>query len=131
MKRAQELEPLEKEAASARHTTVAELTSSKRLLLTREMLVAIDYEDVDAISLLEQGATLAGEVEASPAFETQFKPCLATVAQLEADAVRRNQLVLQLACSSGSEEVDLQLLAETQSEVERGCAEGPIDPNTL
>ena len=124
MSRAHELEAQERQAAAKRHAAVAELTSNKRLLLTREMLADINYEDVDAISLLEQGATLAGEVE-------KFKPCLATISQLEADATRRNQLVLQLTCSSGSEETDLQLLAETELEVERGWAEGPIDLSVL
>ena len=55
----------------------------------------------------------AGEVDKCPASESQFRPCLATVKQLEGDAERRNQLVMQMTCSSGSEETDLQLLAET------------------
>ena len=112
MARAQELEPLEREDAGRRHAAVAEITAGKRLLLTKEMLVDICYEDVGAVSLLADGATLAGEVEKAPAFETQFKPCLATVKQIESDAVRRNQLVLQMTCSSGPQETDLQLLAE-------------------
>ena len=75
-----------------RHPAVAEITAGRRLLLTKEMLEDIGYEDVQAISLLAEGATLAGEVDKSPAFETQFRPCLATVKQLEGDAERRNQL---------------------------------------
>lgn len=114
-----------------RHPAVAEITAGRRLLLTKEMLEDIGYQDVQAISLLAEGATLAGEVDKSPAFETQFRPCLATVKQLEGDAERRNQLVMQMTCSSGSEETDLQLLAETQLEVERGWAEGPFELKDL
>ena len=56
---------------------------------------------------------------------------LATVKQLEGNAERRSQLVLQMTCSSGPEETDLRLLAETQLEVERGWAEGPFELKDL
>ena len=131
MKRAAELESAEKEDAALRHPTVAEITAGKRLLLTREMLEDIGYEDVQALNLLSEGATLAGEVAKSEAFETQFKPCLATIEQLEGDSARRNQLVLQMTCSSGSEETDLQLLEETELEIKKGWAEGPFQLQDL
>ena len=70
MARAHELEVLEREDAAKRHPAVAEITAGKCLLLTREMLLDIGYEDVQAIDLLSEGATLAGEVDKSPAFET-------------------------------------------------------------
>ena len=131
MKRAAELEQAERADACKRHPAVAEITADKRLLLAKEMLLDINYEDVAALDLLSEGATLAGEVERSPAFEPQYKPCLATVAQLEEDAERRNQLVLQMTVSSGSEETDLQLLQETELELERGWAEDPFELHEL
>eukprot|EP00435_Cladocopium_sp_Y103_P041156 s1982_g11.t1 len=129
--RAHELEELEKKDADARHPAVAELTAGKRLLLTREMLEDVGYEDVAAINLLSQGATLAGEVEESKSFDSQFKPCLITLKQLESDAARRNELVLQMTCSSGSEEVDLQMIQETEVELAKGWAEGPFELEDL
>eukprot|EP00435_Cladocopium_sp_Y103_P043232 s1638_g12.t1 len=129
--RAHKLKPLKKENAKSRHPAIAELTTGKRILLAREMLEEVKYEDVGALRLLEHGATLAGEVEASAAFDNQFKPCLITLQQLESDAVRRNEMVIRLTCSSGSEETDLQMLRETELELEKGWAEGPFELQSL
>ena len=46
-----------------------------------------------ALELLHQGATLAGEVEKSPAFQSFYKPCMTTVAQLEKGS-KRNEMIL-------------------------------------
>eukprot|EP00435_Cladocopium_sp_Y103_P074642 s107_g50.t1 len=120
-----------KESAKRRRPAVAEPTSGKRILLAREMLKDAKYEDIEALSLLQRGATLAGEVEASAAFDNQFKPCLITLQQPESDALRRNEMVMRLICSSGSEETDMQMLEETELELERGWAEGPFELDSL
>eukprot|EP00435_Cladocopium_sp_Y103_P030339 s465_g7.t1 len=125
------LDAAEKEDAKTRHPAVAELTAGKRILLMREMLADVQYEDIEALGLLAHGATLAGEVETSKVFDLQFKPCLITLQQLEAEAKRRNEMVLQLTCSSGSEETDMQLMMETEIELERGWAEGPFELSDL
>jgi hypothetical protein len=39
------------------------LTKGKRLLLTKEILEDIQFEDVGALKLLSEGATLAGKIE--------------------------------------------------------------------
>lgn len=114
-----------------RHPKVAEVTCEKRILLTREMLEEIAYEDTDALKLLHEGATLAGEIEPSKAFQSQFKPCLATMEQLQANADKRNALVLRMTTSSGDESMDLQLLEETCNELQRGWAEGPFQLHEL
>ena len=54
------------------------------------------YEDIGAL-ILREGATLAGKVEPSAAFEAQFRPGIMTVPQLEASASCRNELVMRLA----------------------------------
>ena len=126
MERSKELAELEKQSLLKRHPHVAALTSGKRTLLLREMLEDIGYEDCQVVDILTEGASLAGEISASPIFEAQFKPCLATLRQLEADAEKRNEVILNLIKSSGSPEIDRQLLDETKLEVQRGWAEGPI-----
>jgi hypothetical protein len=131
MWRAGELEPLERQALLARHPNVAALTSGKRTILMREMLEDIGYADCQVVDVLSTGASLAGEVSSSPIFESQFKPCLATLAQLESEAQKRNEVILNMTKTSGSAETDRQLLAETRLEVERGWAEGPIPINEL
>eukprot|EP00435_Cladocopium_sp_Y103_P025849 s3652_g6.t1 len=129
--RAHELDALEREDAKSRHPAVAELTAGKRLLLTKELLEDVGYEDTAALRLLSNGATLAGEVEVSDAFDLQFKPCLITLEQLEADAIRRNEMILQMTCSSGSAETDLQMIEETELELAKGWAEGPFELSDL
>ena len=49
----------------------------------------VGYDDIEAFSLLRDGATLAGEVQPSKAFDSQFRPSLATVSQVEHLSVTR------------------------------------------
>lgn len=74
---------------------------------------------------MHQGATLAGEVEKSPAFQSFYKPCMTTVAQLE-NSVKRNEMILSMTRSSGDASVDEQLMIETEKELEKGWAIGPF-----
>ena len=127
LKRATELEPAERLAAAARSPT----TRDKRILLTKEILESIDYKDMGVLKLLEDGSPLAGEVEASPLWEAMAKPCLCTVQQLEANSVKRNQMVMSLTGSSGSRELDEKLLEETREELRLGWADGPWGLDTL
>jgi len=129
--RAKELEAAERADALTRHPEVARLTQSKRLLLTKEILEDIKFEDVGALKLLSEGGTLAGKIEQSPSFEAQYKPCLTTLDQLSANASKMNEAVVRMTSSSGVAEVDGQLLAETLLEVEKGWADGPFSLEDL
>ena len=129
--RARELEVAEKKDAAERHPNVAEVTKNKRLLLTQEMLEEFGYEDVEVLRLLREGATLAGKVESSSAFEAQFKPGLLTIGQLEASAAQRNALVLRMTTPHEDMEVDKQLWEETCGELACGWAEGPFELEDL
>eukprot|EP00435_Cladocopium_sp_Y103_P058226 s2737_g20.t1 len=131
MKRARELEVQEQQHVNDRHPEVAKLTGGKRLLLTEEMLRDIGFEDMSALNLLTEGATLAGEIEASASFESQYKPCLSTIEQLEMNASKMNEAVLRMTTSSGDQQVDEQLLAETELELEKGWADGPYELEQL
>ena len=91
----------------------------------------LGYDDMGVLSLIKTGATLAGEIEHTEIFQSQFKPCLITMQQLEQDLVRRNDFILNLTKSSGDRCLDEQLLSETREELSCGWAEGPFDPATL
>ena len=80
--RAKELDAAERLDRSSRPSHVQFSTQSKRLLLTQEILESIQYQDVEALDLLRDGATLAGDIAKCPIFEEQFKPCLMTCQQL-------------------------------------------------
>ena len=127
LKRAIQLDKEEKSAAESRHTT----TRKKRLALTREMLVEMDYEDIDALNLLQDGSTLVGEVPHSDVFRSSFKPCLSTVKQLEHEAPKRNRLVMSMVKSAGEPDLDQAVLEETLQEVARGWADGPWELSQL
>ena len=129
--RAKALDDLEREDARSRSPHIAEVTKGKRILLMQEMLQEIEYDDIQALQILRQGSTLAGEVEKSDIFQSQYKPCLMTMNQLCQDAHRRNQLILQLTKSSGDVTLDEQMLNETELELEKGWAEGPFDLQDL
>ena len=120
------METAETEDRLTRPLHVQMATAHKRLLLTREMLDDIGYEDVGALELLREGAALAGDIPATPVFKAQFKPCLTTVTQLKAGAYRRNQFILGMAKSSGDKLLDEQILKDTEEEVSKGWALGPI-----
>ena len=131
LKRALELDKEEKKAALMREPAVYRATKSKRILLTKEILASLDNEDMEATDLLEHGASLAGEIPAVGIFKSQFKPCMMTMDQLHAEASKRNEMILNMTKSSGSQEMDHQLYTETMDELDKGWADGPYELNQL
>ena len=129
--RAKQLESEEAVSRANRPKHVAEMTKAKRVLLTREILVDIGYEDIACLELLEAGSSLAGDIERCDIFKAQYKPCLMTLKQLERDSARRNEYILKMTVSSGNAELDKQLLDETREELEKGWAEGPFSLDQL
>ena len=129
--RAKQLDNMEKESNLSRPPHVAEVTKGKRVLLTKEILEELGYDDLGVLSLLEVGATLAGEIEQTKIFQAQFKPCLIAMEQLQVESERRNDFILNLTKSSGEPQLDEKLLAETKEELECGWAEGPVLRSSL
>lgn len=86
---------------------------------------SLEYEDASVLDILENGSTLAGEIEHSTVFESAYKPCLATVGQLEDCARRRDALIMSATKSSGSDELDRAVLKETREEIQLVWADGP------
>jgi hypothetical protein len=120
--RAKELEDAERLEKASRGCKANQGQTSA---LTREILQEMGFADVDALKLLAEGATLAGEIEASPSFEAQYKPCLTTMQQLEMNAGKMNEAVARMTTSSGDPSVDEQLLDETLLELQKDWADGP------
>ena len=129
--RAAQLADAEKEDLVLRPDHVRQSTATKRLLLTGEILEDLGYEDMGVIGIMRNGATLAGDVAPCPIFKQQFRPCLATLKQLEAGAPKRNQAILRMSTSCEDSELDVLLLEETKLEVEKGWAEGPFELDQL
>ena len=129
--RSKELESSEKEQASNRAEHVARTTVGKRVLLMREMLADIQYEDIKAVDLLVEGSSLAGEISKIPVWSDKFKPAMSTVQQLEQRAPGMNQYIVASVVSSGSAELDEAVWNETQIELEKRWIDGPWDPSSL
>eukprot|EP00438_Fugacium_kawagutii_P024097 Skav214962 [mRNA] locus=scaffold264:121937:122836:- [translate_table: standard] len=83
------------------------------------------------LDLLSEGSTLAGEVPKSPIFKSQFKPCLTTMQQFKSEAPKRNQFILSMTVSSGSQDIDEILIQETLEECRKGWADGPYQLDQL
>ncbi len=71
------------------HTTVG-----KRVLLIKEMLAEINYEDSGAVDILVEGSSLAGEIPKIPVWSDKFKPAMSTIQQLEQRAPGMNQYII-------------------------------------
>ena len=70
-------------------------------------------------------------VRLSRPISSKLKPCRVTMEQLENDAPRRNEFIINLTKSSGDRALDEQLLLETKEELSCGWAEGPFAPESL
>eukprot|EP00435_Cladocopium_sp_Y103_P035609 s2538_g9.t1 len=126
LKRSTELETLEVESRMKRDAHIAAATSNQRVLLFREILDDVAYEDAQCVKFLECGATLAGDIPKSAVFEELYKPCLQTIDQLVEGSSKRNQAVLAAARSTGDAELDAITMTETEAEIEKGWIEGPF-----
>ena len=69
LKRASELDNEEKQDWAQRPLHIRQNTSSKRLLLTAEILKDIGYEDLAVVDLLRRGSSLVGEIGALPSVQ--------------------------------------------------------------
>lgn len=100
-------------------------TLSKRLNLTREILESIEYEDVGALKILKKGPLWLVRSKVASVFQKAYKPCVATLEQVEENAEKRNLLVLSMTRPSESLELDVAVLQEARDEISKGWADGP------
>ena len=129
--RSQELDVQEREQATSRAQHVYRTTIGKRVLLIKEMLTEIDYEDIKAVDLLVEGSSLAGEIPKIPVWSDKFKPAMSTIQQLEQRAPGMNRYIVNSVSSSGNAELDRAVWSETQSELDKGWIDGPWQIDSL
>ena len=107
----------------------------KRLLVWRAMLKEANYPDMDVVDETIKGTDLVGEVPATGIFNIKFRPAKRTVEDLMSCAPAVREAIIQSVRSQG-QDVDTEVLRQTQAEVDKGWATGPIDvkhlpPNSL
>lgn len=123
--RSKELEVHERLQAANRADHVYQTTTGKRVLLIKEMLAQINYQDIKAVDLLVEGSSLAGEIPKIPVWCDKFKPAMSTIQQLEQRAPGMNQYIVASMASSGDDTLDEAVWDETQSELAKGWIDGP------
>ena len=107
----------------------------KRLLVWRAMLKEADYPDTDVVDETIKGTELVGEAPATGIFNIKFRSAKRTVEDLVSCAPAVREAIIHSVRSQG-QDVDAEVLRQTQAEVDKGWATGPIDvkhlpPNSL
>ena len=102
----------------------------KRLLVWQAMLKEAGYADVGVVEETIKGTDLVGEAPATGIFNAKFRPAKRTVEDLASCAPVVREAVLQSVRSQGKE-VDAEVLRQTQAEVDKGWATGPIEVKHL
>lgn len=66
-------------------------------------------EDMEVLSILESGSTLAGEIDAISIFQPSYKPCVTTE-----NASKRNQFILSMTKACEDRKLGEAVLLETR-----------------
>ena len=130
-KRAVQLEPAEAELKTSMSEHRRKILGSKRILLFKEILQSIDYDDMGVVHELTTGATLTGEIPVTGVLDTKLKPARMHLEQLLNMADQVKSQIEARTVSSGDNVMDEQLWQKTLEEVEQGYLEGPFDFDTL
>lgn len=129
--RALALDSEEKKLKATMDTCVAHATSGKRILLFREMLEELNYPDASVTDELQFGASLTGDIPPTGMLPGKFCPALLSDESLALRSRLTRTQALQSACSSGDNEIDLEVWKQTREEVLSGWLYGPIDPSEV
>ena len=58
------------------------ILDSKRILLFKEMLEEIKYDDIEVVQEIIEGATLTGDIQVTGVLDAKFKPARIDVSEL-------------------------------------------------
>ena len=103
-----------------------QVIDKKRISLFREILESSNYEDMEVVNILSNGAPLSGLVEESGIFPKVFRPASMSVQTLKDKAKDIRSAILSKVKPSGDTECDAFVWAETCKEKEKGWLTGPI-----
>ena len=95
------------------------------------MLQASEYDDLEAVDEMINGADLTGQVPVTGVLPGKFNPALLTDEASSSRATLLRGRGASLACSSGDPEVDAGIWAQTMEEVSAGWLEGPLEEKNV
>ena len=126
------LEPQEEALKQSLHPDVRAIVSTKKILLFKEMLEAINYDDLDVVDLLMNGVRVTGELPRLGIWEPDSTKAPKMSKQSLAPTIAAAQeKVLQPDLEGRWDEDDKELWEETQKEETAGSLIGPLSRQEL
>jgi hypothetical protein len=129
--RADQLADEEKKLHSKLHKDVEQVVSKKKILLFKEMLKDICYDDMDVVSLLVVGCRILGTIEDKGIWEKDDS----RTAQCPVDTVWANAKAAQTSALKPREQIDSELdeavWKATTAELENNLLQGPFSVDEL
>ena len=126
--RAKELSVKETEFHASLHPHVASVLKGKRLLLLKEMIKTINYEDDAVFDEFTQGSMLVGDSHISGLWPLKFTPATMTLAELSSNAQRERSMLEQHKPMVDQDDELLQSVwSQTMDEIKTGALVGPLD----
>ena len=125
--RAKTLEPEEARLKAGMTPHRRKILDSKRILLFKEMLEEIKYDDVEVVQKIIEGATLTGDIQVTGVLDAKFKPARIDVSELMEISEQIKQQIRDRTVSCGNAETDALLWSKTLEEVDKGHLEGPFE----
>ena len=130
-RRAKDLEPEEAKLKAGMSEHRQKILAPKRILLFKEMLEDIQYDDLGVVQELIEGATLTGDIPVTGVLDAKLKPARIDIEQLMDISEQVKQQIHCRTTSSGDEEMDSLLWEKTLEEVKKGHLEGPFEYDAI
>lgn len=121
--RVQELEWDEATLHDSLHANVQRVVSKKRILVFKELLEYINYDDMGVVDLLTGGIEIIGTLRRIGIWKPEDRS-----AKIDARTLSMNAFVAQRAVQKGktAKDIDCEVWQKTLDEVEEGCLVGPF-----
>ena len=123
LQRAKELHEHEEDLHSKLPAHLRRVLAGKRLLLWREILLELGYQDAKVVDEIIRGFPMTGWTEESGVFVPDVRPPDMTVDQLRGIALGLNHAVVESLAQAGDSELDVPAWEETQAEIQNGWLE--------
>ena len=120
--RCKELEAQEQELHCSLEPHMREVLSGKRLLLFREMLLALDYPDQTLVDAISRGFQLSGWLPKSNVFPTTLKRPSRSMDAVQGMAKGLNKNIVKQVAAAQDEELATEVWELTAEELEKGWA---------
>ena len=131
LKKALELKKDEADLHSQMNPSVAAVLKGKRILLWKNMLEYIDYEDMGVVTEMTEGAKLVGESDLTGLWPKKFKPASMTVEDLASVSTAQRSSLTFASFGFMEEDILEAVWSQTLDEVAAGELSGPFDVDAV